>query len=264
MDKVTGDIWIEKYRPKSLSEMVGQEAIVDLLRAYVVRKSLPHLLFAGPPGTGKTTAALALAHDLFGAEWRESFLELNASVTGETPVRVRIQGRTQRTTMGDLATRYLSPGGPDATRVKDVEILSVDRDHKVGYQPVSVISRHRVSRLANILVEGGSVRTSLNHSVMILDKEGRLAKIQSSELKVGDFLQDLPGGTRRKADHERPLSQRSRTQSRAEEAASTGSGPLSPDSSLCFPVQRRAGRHAQLPIDRGNAILPEHTSSCRS
>ena len=188
MDKVTGDIWIEKYRPKSLSEMVGQEAIVDLLRAYVVRKSLPHLLFAGPPGTGKTTAALALAHDLFGAEWRESFLELNASVTGETPVRVRIQGRTQRTTMGDLATRYLSPGGPDATRVKDVEILSVDRDHKVGYQPVSVISRHRVSRLANILVEGGSVRTSLNHSVMILDKEGRLAKIQSSELKVGDFL----------------------------------------------------------------------------
>jgi replication factor C small subunit len=75
----SGEIWIEKYRPRSLEEMVGQGRVVPLLKAYVARRTLPHLLFAGPPGTGKTTAALALAHDLYGENWRDSFLELNAS-----------------------------------------------------------------------------------------------------------------------------------------------------------------------------------------
>jgi len=73
------DIWIEKYRPSTLGEVVGQKEIVSRLKSYVKTRSLPHLLFAGPAGTGKTTCAVALAKDLFGEDWRQNFLELNAS-----------------------------------------------------------------------------------------------------------------------------------------------------------------------------------------
>lgn len=72
-------LWVEKYRPRSLDEIVNQEEIVERLKQFVKERNMPHLLFAGPPGTGKTTAAHALAHDLFGENYRQYMLELNAS-----------------------------------------------------------------------------------------------------------------------------------------------------------------------------------------
>jgi len=73
------DIWTEKYRPKILDEVVGQDEIVERLKAYVKTKNVPHLMFAGPAGTGKTTCALALAKELFKETWKQNFIELNAS-----------------------------------------------------------------------------------------------------------------------------------------------------------------------------------------
>ncbi len=73
------DIWIEKYRPKKLNDLIGQQAIVERLKAYVHTKNVPHLIFAGPAGTGKTTSALALARELFQSTWQQNFHELNAS-----------------------------------------------------------------------------------------------------------------------------------------------------------------------------------------
>ena len=72
-------IWTEKYRPDSLDEVVGQDNIVDRLSAFVEEDSVPHILFAGPAGTGKTTSAIAMAKDLYGDEWKQNFMETNAS-----------------------------------------------------------------------------------------------------------------------------------------------------------------------------------------
>src|SRR5438876_36516 len=58
---------------------MDQEEIVSRLKDFVKRGTMPHCLFAGPPGTGKTTAGLCLAHDLFGERFQDAFKELNAS-----------------------------------------------------------------------------------------------------------------------------------------------------------------------------------------
>lgn len=65
----------EKYRPRLLSEMVGNEEVVHALELVSRAGTIPHMLFYGPPGTGKTTAIRAMTSHLP----RLSVLELNAS-----------------------------------------------------------------------------------------------------------------------------------------------------------------------------------------
>ena len=71
------ELWTEKYRPKKLDEIVGQDNIIKRIKAFVKKGSIPNLLFAGIQGTGKTSVAIALANELFGN--RDNFIELNAS-----------------------------------------------------------------------------------------------------------------------------------------------------------------------------------------
>ena len=73
------EMWAEKYRPKKLGEIVDQKEIVERLKSFTKSRNVPHCIFAGPPGTGKTTAALCLARDLYGEAYREHMMELNAS-----------------------------------------------------------------------------------------------------------------------------------------------------------------------------------------
>ncbi len=73
------DIWTEKYRPSKFEEVVGQQEILKRVRSLVQAMNIPHLMLAGPAGTGKSTMALIIVKELFGSAWRENYLELNAS-----------------------------------------------------------------------------------------------------------------------------------------------------------------------------------------
>jgi replication factor C small subunit len=108
------EVWIEKYRPKSLSDVVGQTEIVERLQAYVRSKSMPHLLFSGRPGTGKTTCAIALVREFFGEDWRLNFQELNASdERGIDVVRHKIKDFARMAPIGS-DFKVIFPGSPEA------------------------------------------------------------------------------------------------------------------------------------------------------
>ncbi|XP_031372325.1 replication factor C subunit 3 [Punica granatum] len=84
--------WVEKYRPQSLADVAAHRDIVDTIDRLTSEKRLPHLLLYGPPGTGKTSTILAVARKLYGAQYHNMILELNASDDrGIDVVRQQIQ-----------------------------------------------------------------------------------------------------------------------------------------------------------------------------
>lgn len=73
--------WVEKYRPKTLAEIASQSMTVQTLQRFIEKDSIPHLIFSGPAGTGKTSTAYSLIYDLLGVKklLPNVILERNAS-----------------------------------------------------------------------------------------------------------------------------------------------------------------------------------------
>jgi replication factor C small subunit len=102
------EMWAEKYRPKKLDGIVDQKEIVERLKSFAKSRNVPHCIFAGPPGTGKTTAALCLARDLYGDVYREHLMELNASdERGIDVVRETVKTFARMKSIGEIPFKIL-------------------------------------------------------------------------------------------------------------------------------------------------------------
>ncbi len=105
-------VWTEKYRPKKLDEIIGQEKTVKRLKGFVEKESIPNLLFAGMQGTGKTTAAHASVKEL---DLKNNFIELNASdERGIDTIRVKIKEFARTRPMGDAEFKIILLDEADA------------------------------------------------------------------------------------------------------------------------------------------------------
>ncbi len=181
-------IWTEKYRPSNFDDIKGQGKIVEKAEAFVKQRNMPHLLFAGPPGTGKTSLELVIAKKLFGDSWRDNFLELNSSVTGDTPILIKESGKIKRTNFGYLSNKYFSPKGEKRVKVNDINILSLNKNKKIEFLKVDYIFRHFVDEIVNIKYEGGKLKTSLSHSLMVINEDGNIVSKEAKNLRKGDLL----------------------------------------------------------------------------
>jgi len=109
------DIWTEKYRPSRFEELVGQQEILKRTRSLVQALNIPHLLFAGPSGIGKSTLALIIVKELFKDRWRENYIELNASdERGIDVVRQKVKDFARTKALGTVPFKVIFLDEADA------------------------------------------------------------------------------------------------------------------------------------------------------
>ncbi|ASJ07737.1 replication factor C small subunit [Thermococcus siculi] len=157
--KILEKPWVEKYRPERLDDIVGQDHIVRRLKHYAKTGSMPHLLFAGPPGVGKC-------------------------LTGDAKVIVN----GELTTIGELVER-LSNGRFGPTPVGGLRVLGVDEEGRLGEFPVQYVYKDRTDEIVRIRTRlGRELKVTPYHPLLVNRKNGEIAWVKAEELKPGDRL----------------------------------------------------------------------------
>ena len=101
-------LWTEKYRPKKLNEVIGQEHFTSDARGWIEEKNMPNILLYGNPGNGKTGAGLVIGREILGETFKDNYVEVNASDDRRLEnVRTTIKNIAQSGTMGDAPFRIV-------------------------------------------------------------------------------------------------------------------------------------------------------------
>jgi len=163
--------WVEKYRPQTLDDVVGQKHIVDRLKKYIDGESMPNLMFTGPAGVGKTTSALALVKSILGENWRANFLELNASdARGIETVRTNIKNFCR-----------LKPVGAPFRIIFLDEVDNMTKD-----------AQHALRREMEMYTKTASFILSCNYSSKIIDPiQSRCAIFRFAPIKGEEIVERL-------------------------------------------------------------------------
>ena len=168
-------LWVEKYRPHNLSEITNQKEIVDRLKMFVKEKNIPHLLFAGPPGTGKTTAILALANDLYGGKTEGNILDMNASdERGINVVRTRIKDFARTIPISDVPFKIIILDEADAVtsdahiaqRLRFIAEKESIKLEDSGLKAILYIANGDLRRAINTLQGASAVGASVSDEVV--------------------------------------------------------------------------------------------------
>ena len=100
--------WIEKYRPKNINDIISHDMNIETIKNLLIGGALPHLLFHGSPGTGKTSTIMALAKEIYGSNVRLMSLKLDASDDrGINSVREDIKGFAEKSNMFQKGVRLI-------------------------------------------------------------------------------------------------------------------------------------------------------------